>query len=605
MSQWTSDETLSRDYLNQKMVTVDTDTGGDPTSIVNGDFAGEVWYDTTNKILKIRNAANSSWATQIAEGFIETGAYTLALTANAALNQNLRTTDSPTFAGLTVGTCSIPTSGTILSTGSEYITSVGTNLGVTSQQLTLGSNVALLNSAQTITVVDSISTGNTALLKLYNSAGTYYFTLSTAAVMSGNYTLSLPTLTANDTLVTLGLAQTFTGAITHDASVTLTYNTPQLILTGTESGYASFTLEETAGNFEIISGSITGLKLVALSGALSSYKNTLDDGSGNLSVALGISVGNSDLLLNRQNQDPAYITRPNVAGYKSIAFAVAGGGALANFYVTSSNIYLGWNNSAVVKTYNNILDDGSGNATVIGTFNIGNSTGAAGLYLNDISGANYRIVTGGYNLTFYQGNGSGGWNQVLQLANGGKLLSLNNTLDDGSGNVTFAGKITCTKISPPVNNTLIIQTVSSYVFSVINSSSIMSFEATDAGVVLTTKNTLDDGSGNLTAAGICQATKFATSSPTNPASISMSSGTMYQLSTSYNTVCYITVTVSASSIAWFYVGSSSTRTNDYIVAIVSAVGETTITIFVPVNWYVGYFQDSGTVTFDNAYYMTG
>ena len=74
--------------------------------------------------------------------------------------------------------------------------------------------------------------------------------------------------------------------------------------------------------------------------ALYSYKNTLDDGtgainavgtgtfSGLLTANGGQTFSGGDLLLNRQDQTEAYITRPDVTGYKQIAFAVSGGSNL-------------------------------------------------------------------------------------------------------------------------------------------------------------------------------------------------------------------------------------------------------------------------------------
>jgi hypothetical protein len=65
---------------------------------------------------------------------------------------------------------------------------------------------------------------------------------------------------------------------------------PALQLQGTEASGVTFIIEENAGNFEVISGSIIGLTLVASSGALTSYKNTLDDGSGNMTLAGTLTV---------------------------------------------------------------------------------------------------------------------------------------------------------------------------------------------------------------------------------------------------------------------------------------------------------------------------
>jgi hypothetical protein len=101
--------------MNQKTELIDTNTTGNPTSLPSP-YAGMCWYDTTNNIIKFRNAANNAWSTQISEG--------------VQINQSLLTTSSPAFAGLTVGGSSVITA------ASEFITSVDTNyFSILSQEL--------------------------------------------------------------------------------------------------------------------------------------------------------------------------------------------------------------------------------------------------------------------------------------------------------------------------------------------------------------------------------------------------------------------------------------------------------------------------------------
>jgi len=62
-----------------------------------------------------------------------------------------------------------------------------------------------------------------------------------------------------------------------------------------------------------------------------------------------------DFLLGRQDQSQGYLLRPNVPGYKNLAFAVSGGGLLDNVIVNSSysffngNVAIGTNNPGTFK----------------------------------------------------------------------------------------------------------------------------------------------------------------------------------------------------------------------------------------------------------------
>ena len=55
---------------------------------------------------------------------------------------------------------------------------------------------------------------------IYLGTGTSYYTLLSPATPTASYTLTIPTLSGADTIATLGLAQTFSGAITHSAATT-------------------------------------------------------------------------------------------------------------------------------------------------------------------------------------------------------------------------------------------------------------------------------------------------------------------------------------------------------------------------------------------------
>lgn len=59
--------------------------------------------------------------------------------------------------------------------------------------------------------------------------------------------------------------------------------------------------------------------------------------TGNLHVGGSLNIDGGDLILRRTTHPTGYIVRPNTAGFKNIAFAVEGGGSLELFHVASDH----------------------------------------------------------------------------------------------------------------------------------------------------------------------------------------------------------------------------------------------------------------------------
>ncbi len=150
---------------------------------------------TANYVLAI-NAGATSWTTIAQTGGVS---YSVAGTFTA-----LQKFDNGTIAFYNPGTTF---------TYNLIGSAITANQNLTLPLLTAADTVAVLGTAQTVTAVKSIKTGSASVMQLYNAAGTFYYTLSTAAI-AANQTLNLPLITGTDTLAALGLAQSYTAVQT-------------------------------------------------------------------------------------------------------------------------------------------------------------------------------------------------------------------------------------------------------------------------------------------------------------------------------------------------------------------------------------------------------
>jgi hypothetical protein len=131
------------------------------------------------------------------------------------------------------------------------------NAQLASLYTTTAPSFAGLTSTAILTVNVS---GSGAVLKLYNPANTFYYTLTTGAI-AASYVLNLPVITAADTLVTLGLAQTFTGALTFNGALAGTHG--QSIGTGDSPNFAGLTLTAFSGFVKATAGVLSAAALIA------------------------------------------------------------------------------------------------------------------------------------------------------------------------------------------------------------------------------------------------------------------------------------------------------------------------------------------------------
>jgi hypothetical protein len=236
-------------------------------------------------------------------------------------------------------------------------------------------------------------------------------------------------------------------------------------------------------------------------------------------------------------------------------------------WVNTSNLLVN-PSTGVVTTHNNTLDDGSGNETINGNITItgvaaptlaltpNGTSSAAALSFNPvgnsysattpqwvISGSRYYGGSTTTNFVIYSYDGTNSYN-VFSLTYPKTVATANNTLDDGSGNISISGigLFYGNNFTPTSNTnaTLQIGNASHYLsygggilmrdgtywaglwtnsngatleFGVAGTSSgftviPLSLSNTGSGSVSTSHNTLDDGSGNLTTSASLQSSGY-------------------------------------------------------------------------------------------------
>src|SRR5271154_5739424 len=194
-------------------------------------------------------------------------------------------------------TCSSSSTGTTL-----FITTNQTfsGSGLSIPNVPTGDTMATIGLAQTLvgkTLLDGstaiANTGdNTKQLVFSLGGNTTAKTLTLSAAQSTSQTLHIPNIVASDTIATLGLAETFSGAITFSANPTITGTNGALnfqsstVLIGYASGSGSYFSDSVSGTLCFRNtGGVSPLISWGHSGSLNSDMNL--DSTGNLHLNSG------------------------------------------------------------------------------------------------------------------------------------------------------------------------------------------------------------------------------------------------------------------------------------------------------------------------------
>jgi len=277
---------------------------------------------------------------------------TLTVTGNTLLANSSGATLKTFHNTLDDGTGNATIIGTLNANGGINTNNANINLG--SGTLTANTidvtNLSLSNTLQLTSVtvtgsgtVDGIFTvyGNTLLGNTSGSTvKTFHNTLDDG---SGN------TIIVGNTSIT--------GALSVTSNVTIN---------GTLTASATTVSGLTNSGNETISGTFTTTGNALLANAsgntVKTYHNTLDDGSGNVTIS-----GNTSIV-------GALSASATTLG----SLNVTGNTSLVGTLTTTGNTLLANASGNTVKTYNNTLDDGSGNVTISGSMNVAGNTSLTG-----------------------------------------------------------------------------------------------------------------------------------------------------------------------------------------------------------------------------------
>ena len=407
------------------------------------------------------------------------------------------------------------------------------------------------------------ATGLATVGSLVASTGNFGSISATGAITSAT-SLSVNNPTSNNVVLANFLAPNL--AVGNSASINLAGANiafQHYLGESTYPDYLAITVDGASGDTFYVDGG----------GAVGTNYQTLDDGTGNMTVYGGLgsttlscsttaSIGQQLTVSGQQN---GYSTRQillrdaGATGY-NMALGVNGGSQFGCVQVLNGSSYypLLLNHlGGSVSTTKNTLDNGSGAMTVAGMLtasgatitngltanilNVYNSTDTAGIVLGSLfapslaTGNNAQIRLGVANSAYQDGvlnfqyNSSGSTSnyismymdganaQTLYVKGDSSAHTMNNTLDDGTGNMSvsssltaagrgsFAGSVSSNPTAYPSANvgTFIDSrygTTGGYIQANASSNTVQTALTLqpNAGPLYSCKSTLDDGSGNMT-----------------------------------------------------------------------------------------------------------
>jgi hypothetical protein len=341
--------------------------------------AGQIVVDSNGCVLYVVNAANNAYG--------------------IAINQSLLTTDSPTFAGLTVGTLVYPSSGNVV-TG--LVTESGAGITLTASNPTgfgtgyytpsISGNLVIGGYGVTFTAIADSSTAGKVFLSSTTAYVLKYYDTQGTPVLHQIATLGVST----DTAQTFGSHSTWNGALIGAAY-------------GGTGVNNSYTITVTTGNV-----------------ALNQNLRTSDSPT---FVAITSDIGASSGTNYFKAEGNTAITlewlRNQTGGSYNIQWNMVIPASSTTFQIqcsTSAKTLLTFYSTGKLTTPNNTLDDGSGAMTIIGLLT---SVGAA-LGSGSLSGTHAQNLGSGDSPTF-------------------AALSVNGVISSYDGGTPYTGEVDYTK----------------------------------------------------------------------------------------------------------------------------------------------------------------
>jgi len=243
----------------------------------------------------------------------------------------------------------------------------------------------------------TINTGSSPLV-IYNPAGTFAYTITPAAIVASRQ-LNLPLTTATDTLATLGLAQTFSGAITSTGGIMM--SSADITLAGNKIKTTSYNVYETssnAGNPVLLfqaSGTNAFADIMVAPSGTNRVSRFLVNRTSDISTDVEYGMFGSD-----------YLT----TGEFALVSTKANAGSLRplNVYMAVTKL-LSFDTANTITSYVSIINTGSANETLLRMANTGTGGKNWDIYS---TGASSGLGQG--NLSFYNQSDS---KEYLRLGN--------------------------------------------------------------------------------------------------------------------------------------------------------------------------------------------
>ncbi|MEM3860475.1 MAG: hypothetical protein QW478_13960, partial [Candidatus Micrarchaeaceae archaeon] len=382
-------------------------------------------------------------------------------------NKSLRVYDSNSttvYFGIDANTGSVTITGPLYINGTAFVV----NSAVTDEDHLLlspqsGSTIPLQINPDTSLSVPamqvSVTNNGPSVFSISPSGITnlYQLSVNTNATIGGTVTAS--NATSNNQLITLGQLSSILNSVENTLNANI-YNA---------SSNLALELEEIVLNSTLVTGNFTAFNLIVDGNSqlgtspgqtVRTYYNTLDDGSGNAtfygSVTAGSVIVASLTDLNNETINGTLTAEViNTSSLNVLDNATIGGtitaidisgtlttpnqpnvtslGTLTGLTV-DGNSQLGTSSGQTVKTYNNILDNGYGNATFYGSVTAGSVIVAnlTDLSNETINGTLTAEVINTTSLNVINNATIGGSSQLGESV-GQTVKTYHNTLDDGSG----------------------------------------------------------------------------------------------------------------------------------------------------------------------------
>ena len=442
---------------------------------------------------------------------------------------------SPIQTSITTLNGNATTSGSVLSTIGSYL-SAGTN------SFSVGSATIGSLSTSGITSLGSINAGTnniiggSATLSALTSTTASHVNLTTSGTTSLAGLVSTGSINAGTNSITVGSLTASSGTIGGSNIITQTSLTSQLssydptasvnqaiaasvgtstssLLTGSATTGALYsTSVSSTGN--VIGNNATFSNLNTGSHTASQLFTTSSSTLAGLTSTSAIFAGTNALTAG----SGVFYSTPTPPGYPTLSCGIVSSIPTVQAYSNGSTLTELMLSGSSVHTPNNTLDDGTGAMTVNGVFRAVNSGNNQFGSVQSTSTTTTVYGSGGLTVD-YNFNVVG---NSCQLGNSGSTTSVytaHNTLDDGSGDIIASRAVAATGDFPafpaltvPYVRMGVGSNAIPFVQSVNGAGTNMQLALNPGGGKVTTyTNTLDDGSGNLTAKGSLQVNQNGTS----------------------------------------------------------------------------------------------